>query len=115
MDESKKYQKLDLSAILDDVQKGNYRWKDAAIRQHANFFEIHTNQYSFETDEVITASLMLFGIHNALRIESVAHMPSCKGLILQGSVYEILPKYYVKGETVGSKDIVLYTTPPGDE
>ena len=102
MDENKKYQKLDLDAILEDVQKGHPRMTNLAVRQYANFFEIFTNEYSLETDDVISISLILFGVHNALRIGTVSGAKDYnpKGVTLQGSVYNILPKYYVKGETV---------------
>lgn len=109
MEENKKYQKLDLAAILEDVQKGHSRMKNAAIRQYANFFEIFSNEYILDTDDVISISLMLFGVHNALRIGMISGCDDdgLKGVILQGSVYNILPKYYVRGETVIAKNILF--------
>lgn len=109
MEENKKYQKLDLAAILEDVQKGHPRMMNAAIRQYANFFEIFSNEYNLDTDDVISISLMLFGVHNALRIGMISGCgdDGLKGVILQGSVYNILPKYYVRGETVIAKNILF--------
>lgn len=117
MKESEKYQKLDLAAILEDVQKGHPRLKNAAIRQYANFFEIFTNEYSIDTDDVISISLMLFGVHNSLRIGMVSGLDDdgMKGVILQGSVYYILPKYYVNGETVVAEDRLFKTKTGEDE
>ena len=88
MKENEKYQKLDLAAMLEDVQKGHSRLKNAAIRQYANFFEIFTNEYSLDTDDVISISLMLFGVHNSLRIGMVSGMDDegMKGVILRGIV-----------------------------
>ena len=109
MKENEKYQKLDLAAMLEDVQKGRSRLKNAAIRQYANFFEIFSNEYNLDTDDVISISLMLFGVHNALRIGMISGCDDddLKGVILQGSVYNILPKYYVRGETVIAKNILF--------
>ena len=109
MDESKKYQKLDLDAILEDVQKGHPKMNQLAIRQHANFFEIYTNEYRVDTDDVISISLILFGVHNALEIETPVGLGDYrpKGIALMGSVYHILPKYYVKGEIVTGADCLL--------
>ncbi len=117
MKESERYQKLDLAAILKDVQKGHPRLTNAAIRQYANFFEIFTNEYTLETDDVISISLILFGVHNSLRIGMVSGMDDdgMKGVILHGSVYQILPKYYVKGETVIAKTRFLKTITGKDE
>lgn len=117
MKENEKYQKLDLAAMLEDVQKGHPRLKNTAIRQYANFFEIFTNEYSLDTDDVISISLMLFGVHNSLRIGMVSGMDDegMKGVILQGSVYYVLPKYYVKGETVIAKSRFLKTITGKDE
>ena len=109
MKESEKYQRLDLAAILEDVQKGHPRLKNAAIRQYANFFEIFTNEYTLDTDDVVSISLMLFGVHNALRIGMISGCgdDGLKGVILQGSVYNILPKYYVRGEPVIAENILF--------
>ena len=109
MDEDKKYQKLDLAAILEDVQKGHPRMTNLAVRQHANFFEIYTNEYGLETDDVISISLILFGVHNALRIGPAFGTDNYhpKGIALEGSIYHILPKYYVKGEMTIAVDRLL--------
>lgn len=117
MKENEKYQKLDLAAMLEDVQKGHSRMKNAAIRQYANFFEIFTNEYSLDTDDVISISLMLFGVHNAIQIRTAygTENYSPKGIALEGSVYHVLPKYYVKGETVGAKSLLLKTITDEDE
>ena len=118
MKENEKYQKLDLASMLEDVQKGHSRLKNVAIRQYANFFEIFTNEYSLDTDDVISISLMLFGVHNSLRIGMISSMDDeegMKGVILQGSVYYVLPKYYVKGETVIAETRFLKTITGNDE
>ena len=88
---------------------GHPRMRNAAIRQYANFFEIFSNEYNLDTDDVISISLMLFGVHNALRIGMISGCgdDGLKGVILQGSVYNILPKYYVRGETVIAKNILF--------
>ena len=106
MDEDKKYQKVDLHAIMDVIQASYFLLKNADVCQRANGVYIFTRVFEISVATLVTISLQLYGRHDAMEVNRYVGDGDYT-LEIHGSVYFLLQKFYVKGETVNSKERIL--------
>jgi len=110
MSENEKYQKINLQAVMDALRAVFTPSVKVAVMQRANGVFILINYFRIDTDSLISISLALFGLHNALDVTSFCSYDGLREkyhLYLEGTVYKILPEFYDGQELVGRETFVL--------
>ena len=110
MSENEKYQKINLQAVMDALQPVFRPSVKVAVMQRANGVFILIDYFRIDTDSLISISLALFGLHDALDVSSFCiydELHEKYHLCLEGVLYKILPKFYDGQTLVGKKPFVL--------
>lgn len=91
-------QRVNERAILEAVYLVGKRFDNAEVVQRNNCIYIHTHRMELSTDEVISASLRLYGNHNSLDIKKSFNED--EGLILWGAAYDVLLEFVIPDEMI---------------
>ena len=110
MSESEKYQKIDGQAVMGCVQPVFKPNTKIIVMQRSNGLYILLNKFNISTDSLISISLALYGIHNALEVSSFCIFDKIGDeytLCLEGTIYNLLPKFYEGQELVDTTPLII--------
>ena len=110
MSKTEKYRKVDGQAVMDCIQPVFKPNTKIIVMQRSNRLYILLNKFNISTDSLISISLALYGIHNALEVSSYCLYDKIDReytICLEGAIYELLPKFYEGQELVDTIPLII--------